>query len=51
MNMRFENVRNGKIRGARHFDINLHIGSRINTAAIPSVIVSQQIRKFCDASV
>src|SRR5437762_4019674 len=49
VNVRFENMRNGKARFARHVDINVYIRSRIENRSDPFVIVTEQIRKFRDA--
>ena len=47
--MRFENMRDGDARFARHLDINIDIGSRIENRCHSFVIVAEQIRKFGDA--
>src|ERR1017187_3399347 len=46
--MRFENVCDGKFLLARHLEININIGSRIENRSDAFVIVAEQIRKFCD---
>jgi hypothetical protein len=47
--MRFENVCDGKFLLARHLEININIGPRIENRSDAFVIVAKQIRKFCDA--
>src|SRR5205823_10576158 len=48
VDVRFENMRNGKACLARHVDINVYIRSRIENRSDPFVIVTEQVRKLCD---
>src|SRR5207253_9731155 len=49
VNMRLEDMRDGKSCFARHVDINIYIRSRIEDRSDPFVIVTEKVRKFRDA--
>ena len=49
MNMRLEDMRDGKARFARHIDINIDICSRIENRSDPFVIVTEKVGKLRDA--
>src|SRR4029453_17384862 len=49
MNMRFEDMRDGKARFARHIDINIDICSRVENRSDSFVIVTEKVRKLRNA--